>query len=389
MSKLDFFAPQIEVAKLHPNFLNLHPSINNNKIADIYRSTRLVINRWAEGFPDRDGKIVVQFQETFNSTFWEIYLHELFKKSGADFYWEHSSPDFHLSIKGREFVVEAAVAEEAHGKKAEWENSPLLNALPVDIPKINQEAMIRLLNSIDGKYQKYKNSYCKLPHIAGKPFVLAVNGYEQPGFFFKADRPMRAILYNNYVDEDAYNKAPHLYPDGPPSVQLGTIMKKTGAELNLGLFLNGGMPEISAIIHNPIATVSKSIIQGLQEHPSLHPKKLSTIVNPCYANATGYPCTLQEYRESIFDGLQVYHNPNAKYPLDKSIFNYPGVTQYDFKEGIIINYVSGAGKSLIFRTIENIRGMNKKLARAMVAEKREFLKNERAIRPGYSFDLHP
>ena len=32
------------------------------------------MERWAEGFPDRDGKLVIEFQTTFNSAFYNLHL---------------------------------------------------------------------------------------------------------------------------------------------------------------------------------------------------------------------------------------------------------------------------------------------------------------------------
>jgi hypothetical protein len=34
-----------------------------------------------------------------------------------------------------------------------------------------------------------------------------------------------------------------------------------------------------------------------------------------------------EYKETLLDGLRVYHNPDASYPLDPAIFRTPDVMQ--------------------------------------------------------------
>ena len=46
-----------------------------------YEKEREVLNEMFEGFVDRDHKVINQFQETFHSTFWEIYLYSVLKKS--------------------------------------------------------------------------------------------------------------------------------------------------------------------------------------------------------------------------------------------------------------------------------------------------------------------
>lgn len=374
MNNLDFLTPVIPEEKQHENFKSIKevgfkasPPTEKDYYTHIsHNSTRKMISEWSEGMPDRDHKVVKEFQETFNSTFWEIYLYALFKECGAQFFWEHSSPDFHISINNLELIIEATIAEAANGKLNEWDKNPLYDYV-VDNDALNKEAMVRLLNSIYSKVSKYNKIYKKLPHTSGKPFILAVNGFEQPGFFFKADRPMRAILYDDYVDETLYKSNPSKYPYGPPSTQLGFIEKDNGTELDLGIFLNSGLSEISAIIHNPIASTTKASILGVKKYPSIDPVDLSRILNPIYADATGRPILISEYNETIFDGLQVYHNPHADYPLDYSIFHVPGATQYTYENGTVVDYVSGPSKTIVSRTMTGINGdADQKMAKMMI-----------------------
>jgi hypothetical protein len=48
------------------------------------------------------------------------------------------------------------------------------------------------------------------------------------------------------------------------------------------------------------------------------------------------------YRETLLDGLSVYYNPFAKYPLDRCVFASPEVAHYSFdpKNGIFHSDVS-------------------------------------------------
>jgi hypothetical protein len=39
-----------------------------------------VLTDWARGFIDRDGKFVKEFQTTFNSCFWELYVYAVLKR---------------------------------------------------------------------------------------------------------------------------------------------------------------------------------------------------------------------------------------------------------------------------------------------------------------------
>lgn len=167
---------------------------------------RDLFQSWAEGFVDRDGKIIKEFQTSFNSTFWEIYLHSVFKEYGLTTDWSSSSPDFSLDTGDFEFVVEAVTAGAAQNKPNEWDKNFSEEELKVlkRFRELNTEAIIRISNSIFKKTKMYNETYRKLDHVKGKPFVLAVAPFEQPHFNHQYDRPIKALLYDYYVDEDAY-----------------------------------------------------------------------------------------------------------------------------------------------------------------------------------------
>jgi hypothetical protein len=82
------FDPIVEPALQHPNFRSLL-ELRNGFTLD-------VLNDWANGFVDRDRKFVREFQTTFNSSFWELYVFAVLKKFGLRPDFSKSSPDFCL-----------------------------------------------------------------------------------------------------------------------------------------------------------------------------------------------------------------------------------------------------------------------------------------------------
>src|SRR5205814_9575323 len=55
---MDLFTPVVPEGELHPNFRAL--------IGNFSPGDRAVLAEWADGFVDRDGKFVTEFQTTFN-----------------------------------------------------------------------------------------------------------------------------------------------------------------------------------------------------------------------------------------------------------------------------------------------------------------------------------
>lgn len=186
---MNLFDQIVDDSKLHQNFVSV--------LLPHRKAERDLLLSWADGFKDRDGKIIKEFQTTFNSSFWEIYLYALFKKYCFEIDWSNSSPDFSLKFGENEFVVEATTANAAQGKPNEWDKTLNPDELKgLTFFELNKEAIIRLSNSIYAKYKKYQNSYSKLPHVRNRPFIIAVAPFEQPYFNLQYDRPIRALLYD-------------------------------------------------------------------------------------------------------------------------------------------------------------------------------------------------
>jgi hypothetical protein len=90
-----------------------------------------VLAKWAERFIDRDGKFLQEFQTTFNSCFWELYLHAILKEAKCKIDFTHRAPDFVVSDPVP-FVIEATVALNAKDSLPEW--TPVdLNLRPADL----------------------------------------------------------------------------------------------------------------------------------------------------------------------------------------------------------------------------------------------------------------
>ena len=94
------FDPIVEDTKQHENFRALL-RVGNGFNLD-------VLNDWAKGFVDRDGKLVKEFQTTFNSSFWELYLFAVLKKFSMQVDFSKPSPDF--CIPASNLNIEATTA---------------------------------------------------------------------------------------------------------------------------------------------------------------------------------------------------------------------------------------------------------------------------------------
>lgn len=341
-TKMDLFKKIVDESVLHPHIKTV--------MLPGHEPSRDLVMTWAEGFPDRDGKFVQEFQTTFNSSFWEVYLYAVFSEYGFAFDWSESAPDFLLKKDALTICVEAVTANAADGKPREWERPFTLDKPPpeIDLDALNREAMVRLANSIHSKYTKYLKSYAKLPHVVGKPFVLAVAPFEQPDFNLQYNRPIKAVLYDHYVDEPAYLKNPAAFPNGPPNRQLGYVTKDNGAEIQLGFFNDESMRYVSAVLFSCTATWGKVDAMAPQS------ESRRTFVHTVWGSGSdGKPIqrigSPAEIGETITDGLQIYHNPFALYPLAPDVLRRQGVVQNFFDTNTNQWVEEGLSESLFTR----------------------------------------
>ena len=225
-----------------------------------------------------------------------------------------------------DFVVEATVSLAASGSKNEWEADIESDLLNLDLNEFNRQAIIRLSNSVTNKYRRYQKLYQHLDYVKGKPFVIALEPFHCPYHYLTVDVPIRALLYDYYVDEQEFLDHPECYPEGhPPTTHLGEIEKDNGSSILLGLFNDSYMPEVSAIVFNHLATWGKldALIEPSPTNSNMRFQTIELDEGQFKAQVT----PKSKYKESIYAGLQIYHNPYANIPLPEDFFEHKDVNQ--------------------------------------------------------------
>lgn len=323
---INLFEECVEKSRQHHNFLALL-----NETESVARD---YINRWTDGFIDRDGKMKIEFQTTFNSTFWELYLFNVFKKWNLTIDFSMSVPDFIITNPYNLFI-EAVTANNAILDTPEWERDYSKKPEPDELDRIVYTATIRLSNALIKKYRKYKDEYFKIKKLIEKPFIIALAPFEQPYFWEQTHRAINQVLYGYkrtlYRNDEEKNERiilGHEYID--------FVTKENGAEIQLGFFSEGLMPEISAIIFSNVATIGK--VRALTK--DIDTRKMIFMFSRYNANGL-HPfqgaAMKEEYSEQLEDGLSILLNPYAKYPIDDEfINNFPNITFYDVESKCVM-----------------------------------------------------
>jgi hypothetical protein len=341
---MDLFAPVVDESKFDPTFAKVLSQRNPHNEA--------VLQRWADGFVDRDEKFVREFQTTFHACYWELYLHAWLKDLGCRIDFSHSAPDF-VVTDPVPFVVEATVALQGEHGTSIAEST--LQNLPPSLNEFNRQAIIRLANSVSTKKRKYDTSYSKLPHVLGKPFVLALAPFDRPFAWMQAHRAIEALLFQYYVDEDEHLRAGDM---SAPLVgrRMEEATKNSGASVPLGIFNDDSHREISAVLFNSCMSWGK--VRALSNDPNPMVVFQAGYHNPNGTMPEVVTSLKADYHETLQDGMKIYHNPHALHPLPPVTFRRPGVFQAYFDHARGEWEVETNGRLLLFRQVLTARERN-------------------------------
>ena len=306
---MDLFQPAVPTDKQHDIFrLLMHPD---------HAPERAVIQSWATGFIDRDGKFVKEFQSSFESSFWELYLHAVLMDMdmGMNLDYSFHAPDFVVTTP-TPFVMEATIASPPQGGTPAYGlRKP---EIPDDFGEFNRQAILRLCNSFTSKVRKYRQHYSALAHARDQPYVIAIAPFDRPQAHLAANRPIMATLYGVYFDEEATiaTQAENLITHG-----IEAVTKHDTASVPVGMFSDDAYKDVSAVVYGPLATWGKvralanapeRNIQFTTMHPSEGPGLMPELRTAIKAN----------YVEHLLDGLYVFHNPYAERPLPANVFDH-------------------------------------------------------------------
>jgi len=334
---MDLFTPIVPEAQQHQVFKML--------LEPRHAPERAVLENWAQGFVDRDGKFVQEFQTTFESSLWELYLNAAVREWGFEIDRTHASPDF-VVTEPVPFSLEATIARPPQSGK------PPINWDVSDIPRefglFNSEATLRITNSLSAKLQRYREHYSQLPHVADRPFVIGLATYDRPLAHFAAARPILAALYGLYHDEAMTP------PDADKvvSYKVEAVTKSQCVDVPLGLFCDDSYEEASAVIHSSLVTWGK--LRALADDPealtvfmTLHPQE-GTLEPEVRRTRKA------DYSEHLLDGLWVLHNPHAKHPLPHGLLAHPRLTECWIEpDGELIMH--GPDDFLLVRMLQSFR----------------------------------
>lgn len=300
-----------------------------------FRGARKTINEMMPHFVDVDGTFVQQFQTRgFDARLWELYLFAMLKESGFDLDRSFATPDFVGSRFGDEIALEAVIV----GRKPGY-NISLVEVMPKPLNLAEIETQLKHEMPIkfgSPLFTKLKKKYWQYNHVKGKPFVIAIADFHDDQSMIWSHPSLCAYLYGKRYEmaTDADGHSHQVCID----LESHSYGDKT---IPSGFFYQPEVENVSAVISSASGTISKFNRMGRQAgygDPDIRmirtgycynhdPKALEPDVFSYEVN--------EESREIWSEGINVYHNPNARIPLEPRMFPFAG--HHTFIDGNIVS----------------------------------------------------
>ncbi|WP_285276256.1 hypothetical protein [Halopseudomonas bauzanensis] len=367
---MDLFSPLVEEGRLHPLFKKIVSET-------AYQPTTSIINQWADGLLGRKqeaNKFIKEFQTTFNSSLWELYLNKAFIELGYEIDYSKESPDFHLiHSSGRRVNVEAVTSNNKDNICAEYyNNTSFHDAIGRSNEDFLDQSTIKLIGKIKDKHELFIGAGCKkypyssLEHVKGNPFVIAIAPFDNHMSYAQNNMAINRVLYG--ID--------------PPSADgsqknIDHIINTNNQRIDLGIFTNDTYKNVSAVIFSTTGMFGKAVVQtdfkGMVRATRYRQLSVDTFLNTegkhslghtyikidsehdlfrirfydganvCGADMHFYASS--KHTESHLDGLHIYYNPYAEFPLNKDLFAASEITQNDYdtqSKRMICNHNDGS-----------------------------------------------
>ncbi|XVV02765.1 hypothetical protein ACQPW3_36260 [Actinosynnema sp. CA-248983] len=335
----NLFEPVVPPDRLHPLFTRMQdPS---------FSPARELASEIFSDFQDVDGSFVKEFQTGgFSARIFELALFAYIAENDLELERSEAAPDF--VIEGANPVaIEVTTTNPAEGVQPP--EGPPYSLVPQDWEWEDKAFVFQIGKALRRKLLKRdarSRAYWELPHVAGKPFVIAVSAFHNEHSQLQAAGLLSAYLYGKgstfyRSDDGTLIITPHDVPEH-------TLGEKT---IPSGLFGHPEARNLSGVLFSNSHTAAKfnriGVEQGLGE-PGIALLRFGTRYdfNPDAAEPALFAYVVgdrpEDELEDFAEGLHLFINPWADTPLSADTFP-GGVTFHQLDETGLVSTTTPVG----------------------------------------------
>ena len=321
---LNLFDPITAIDKQHPYFARLANSI-------AFVPARAMISNMMPHFVDIDGNFVEQFQTSgFDARLWELYLNTYLVEEELFIDRTEEKPDFVVRKYGKTVAIEAViVGRKEHNPPKYFRSAPELRSSEETVVTSQDEMPIRFGSPL---YSKLKKKYWELPHVEGNPLVFAIADFHDDQSMLWSSTALINYLYG--IKHDFHYDENKQLIINPVKIDAHKVGKK---EIPSGYFVQPESEYVSAVLFSASGTISKFNRIGRQA--GYHDSRVTMIRQGfCHNHESNasmpnfFTYIVDEQRnETWAEGLEMFHNPNARYPVPEELF--PSVAHHRVRDG--------------------------------------------------------
>lgn len=320
--KNEIYRLQVKQDRQHPIFMRLSSEFSHIAAKEIIREIVFA-------FEDPDGNYIKDFQSTgFNARLWELYLYAYLHEENFDLPRSDAAPDYMCNKFGDTVFIEAVTV------------NPTANVPEEPIPQNSEEVRERLRDYMPIKFgspltTKLGKRYWEKPHVQGHPLIFAIQDFHQEGSLLWSRMALLHYLY-------AVRHTSHHDDEGNLIIIPEYIKEHVykGKTIPSGFFLLPESENVSAVLFSNSATIAKFNRMGklagfgapnimmiregeYHDHDpnAADPLPFEVMVDP------------DNYSETWSEGLTMFHNPKALFPVDPDLF--PSIAHCFFEDGQI------------------------------------------------------
>lgn len=326
---VELFQPKVPEERWHPNFKAMleYPH---------WQSAISIMSEMMRHFVDVDGHFVKEFQSNgFDARIWELYLYAYLKEERLHFDREHCAPDYMVGKYDKKVAIEAmTINPSGTAKPLEHQDGEPFFRTQDEIDRLLANHMpIKFSGTLTGKLNK-KPAYWDLEHVKGLPLVFALADFHEPQSMTWSFPSILQYLYG--MRHEFSRDADGQLMISPLEVDYYT--KENGAQVQAGFFYLPESDNVSAVLFSNSGTLSKfnrmGRLAGFGDEKSLmfrsgvchHHDPNAALPLPFH-----FEVAPGKANETWAEGLSMFHNPNAKYPVPRELF--PSIAHHEFRDG--------------------------------------------------------
>lgn len=326
---VDLFTSVEKEEKQHPHFKLLKNGVH-------FYPARKILSEVSRFFDDIDGNFIQQFQAVngFDARIWEIYLFCLLTEEKFQLIRKYNRPDFMVRKYDVEIAIEAVIVARKKDNPPKMRNGLKVKSPEQIIAENSNDMPLRFGSAL---FSKIKKEYWKLTHVENKPLIFAIADFHDDMSMTWSYNAIFGYLYGmsykHYYDEKG---SLVVVPE-----KANPYKKANGKEIEAGFFNTPNSEYISGILFSPNGTISKFNRMGVQagfkndRHTLMRfGSNYNHEPNASKPHIFQYEVT-EECQETWSEGMNLFHNPNALYPIDKQLF--PSIAHHEFADGYIVS----------------------------------------------------